>query len=168
MKRLFALGLVVILSGCGGAPESPTESKNMEVIATPQLSDAEVEQQKIKAESDRILAEAQAEYVANHEAELEPVDMPELIKIETKGGSLSSNLSESELLTLCQINIKNSMKNPKSFDMNYGSRELFSTTNGYAMKFSYTGTNSFNATITSVATCNFDKDGRLTKISSTS
>lgn len=75
--------------------------------------------------------------------------------------------SEATLLTLCQINVKNSMKNPKSFDMNYGSKQLSTTIDGYAIKFSYTGTNSYNATITSVASCSFDKDGRLLGISST-
>lgn len=75
--------------------------------------------------------------------------------------------SEATLLSLCQINVKNSMKNPKSFDMNYSSKQLSTTTDGYAIKFSYTGTNSFNATITSVASCSFDKDGRLLSISST-
>lgn len=75
--------------------------------------------------------------------------------------------SESTLLTLCQINVKNSMKDPSSFDMNYNSKRFSSAGDGYTINFSYTGTNSFNATITSVATCNFDKDGRLLGISST-
>lgn len=75
--------------------------------------------------------------------------------------------SESTLLTLCQINVKNSMKNPSSFDMNYSSKRFSSANNGYTISFSYTGTNSFNATITSVATCNFDNDGRLIGVSST-
>lgn len=75
--------------------------------------------------------------------------------------------SEATLLTLCQINIKNSMKNPKSFDMNYSSKQFATTANGHTINFSYTGTNSVNATITSVATCNFDKDGRLIVVSST-
>lgn len=75
--------------------------------------------------------------------------------------------SEATLLTLCQVNVKNSMKNPKSFDMNYSSKSFSTTTDGHTINFSYTGTNSFNATITSIATCNFDKDGRLTNISST-
>lgn len=75
--------------------------------------------------------------------------------------------SEATLLTLCQINVKNSMKDPSSFDMNYSSKRFSTTTDGYAINFSYTGTNSFNATITSVATCNFDEDGKLVNISST-
>lgn len=75
--------------------------------------------------------------------------------------------SEATLLTLCQVNVKNSMKDPSSFDMNYSSKSFSTTTDGYAINFSYTGTNSFNATITSVATCNFDKDGRLLSASST-
>ncbi len=76
MKKLLAVGLVLALSGCGGdTPDTKTTTTT--VASVSQLSDAEIEQRKIKAESDRILAEAQAEYVANHEAELIPVDLPQ-------------------------------------------------------------------------------------------
>ncbi len=165
MKKLLAVGLVLALSACGGgAPDIETE--NTTVATVPQLSDAEIEQRKIKAESDRILAEAQAEYAANHEAELEYVDMSQL-DIRDDESQVRFDVSKSELLALCQVNIKNSMKNPKSFDMNYSSSQLTNTTDGYGLKFSYTGTNSFNATIASIASCDFDKSGRLVDISST-
>lgn len=78
MKKLLAglLFSVLLLSGCG-SQSNDAETAQIDAVVTPQLSDAEIEQQKIKAESDRILAEAQAEYEANHEVELERVDMPQ-------------------------------------------------------------------------------------------
>lgn len=82
---IAALILPTIISTCSSdtTQDSSVDTADVATVAAPQLSEEDIRQQEIKAESDRIIAEAQAEYEANHEAKLEPVDLPNLTEIET-------------------------------------------------------------------------------------
>lgn len=76
---IAALILPTIISTCSSdtTQDSSVDTADVATVAASQLSEEDIRQQEIKAESDRILAEAQAEYEANHEAKLEPVDLPQ-------------------------------------------------------------------------------------------
>ena len=74
---MVVLILLFVMGKCSSDGVGANDAENTEKVSAPQLSDEEIQQRADKAESDRILAEAQAEYEANHEVELKPVDLPD-------------------------------------------------------------------------------------------
>lgn len=121
---------------------------------------------KDKAESKHLeyIAENPEAYAAEQEAKLQRKVEEDLAR---KDKLEANRKTDSGKLTNCQVNVKNSLKDPSSFKMDYGSTQTSNTVDGSVISFKFSGTNSFNATITSIANCTFDNDARLTGISTT-
>lgn len=84
MKAKTIIGVVVILfllssiirCVSSGKVDDVDAATNTETVSKTKLSDAEIQNQQAKAESDRILAEAQAEYDANNGVKPTYTDTP--------------------------------------------------------------------------------------------
>ena len=86
---IVLLFLLTIIRTCSSDDTPDVNLDSTNAVAIPQLSEAEIQQQEIKAESDRILAEAQAEYDANNEVELIYTNVPSSSTIESQSQPMS-------------------------------------------------------------------------------
>lgn len=80
--------------------------------------------------------------------------------------SISRNTDKAMLVTQCELVIKPQLKNPKSMNVDFSATRRYSTTKGFNLEMSYYAENSFGATMTNKALCEFDERGTLTNVTS--
>ncbi len=68
-----------------------------------------------------------------------------------------------ELLTICQMQVKSQLKDPKSFNMNWDDYRYVVSDEDLRINFPYTAKNDFNANVQGRAICVFTRDGKMIK-----
>lgn len=138
---------LVVLGKYRPTPEEELAKQQAELAKEQQVYEvqlkAEQEQERIKAE--RYLADLKAEQEREKEREKE------------------RNTSKSMLMTRCQTAIMPTLKNPKSFEIDFGRTEVGKNGDNYVVNLAFYATNGLNANILSMARCEFDENGNILK-----
>ena len=146
---LFAIGIIAaIFETDEQAAARELDTKNKEVAAE------QVKAEKLQAKADKQAAKDKAE-ADKKEQERKAKIVKTMSGIPNLGGR-----SEAELLTDCQLDIQNTLSNPRSMDIIYSGLKYKKETN-HELWFQFYAKNQFNAESKHTAMCEFDDDGKL-------
>ncbi len=102
-----------------------------------------------------------------NKAVVEPLaDKPKAVETKkSNNGDITGSPLTAELLTICEMEVKKSMKDPNSMDKDTMSIKAWEVEKGYRVGFKFDGKNGFGGTINHTAVCEISKDKKLLAIS---